>query len=262
MIEKAYKEAEPRGFALWCHDQAGPFQTVPYLGTSWQPQGEPVRQPHEYIRNGTAKLMTLFHPASGQVRAKGVTSCPNSILHPWLKQELSAILAALPPPPLGMDPALIRKTWAEWYEGLAAPPPLPDDLPPLRLLLVQDNLAGHKSHNLVQWCFRQGIALLYTPLGGSWLNMAESIQGIIERRALNGQHPATPQQIIEWLEAAVRGWNKNPTPFVWGGKRAARRDRARKRRQDLAGSGAYIRRIRPRTPITKKLPKNDKDCVT
>ncbi|HEX9923819.1 MAG TPA: transposase [Anaerolineae bacterium] len=262
MIEKAYKEAEPRGFALWCHDQAGPFQTVPYLGTSWQPQGEPVRQPHEYIRNGTAKLMTLFHPASGQVRAKGVTSCPNNILQPWLKQELSAILAALPPPPLGMDPALIRKTWAEWYEGLAAPPPLPDDLPPLRLLLVQDNLAGHKSHNLVQWCFRQGIALLYTPLGGSWLNMAESIQGIIERRALNGQHPATPQQIIEWLEAAVRGWNKNPTPFVWGGKRAARRNRARKRRQDLAGSGAYIRRIRPRTPITKKLPKNDKDCVT
>ena len=120
------------------------------------------------------------------------------------------------------------------------------------MLLIQDNLAGHKSHDFVQWCFSQGIALLYTPLGGSWLNMAESIQGIIERRALNGQHPANPEQIIEWLEAAVRGWNKNPTPFVWGGKRAARRDRARKRRQDLAGSGAYIRRIRPRIPIIQK----------
>lgn len=205
--------------------------------------------------------MTLFHPASGQLRAKGVTSCPNRVLHPWLKQELSAILAGLPTPPQGMEPAVIHRTWAEWYEGLSASPPLPNDLPPLRLLLIQDNLAGHKSHNLVQWCFSQGIALLYTPLGGSWLNMAESIQGIIERRALNGQHPDTPEQIIEWLEAAVRGWNKNPTPFVWGGKRAARRDRARKRRQDLAGSGAYIRRIRPRTPITKKLPKNDNDCV-
>jgi transposase len=261
LIEKAYKEAEARGFALWCHDQAGPFQTVPYFGAGWQPQGEPVCQPHEYIRNGTAKLMTLFHPASGQVRAKGVTRCPNRILHPWLKQELSAILAALPASPLGMDPAVIRGAWAEWYEGLSAAPTLPDDLPPLRMLLVQDNLAGHKSHDLVQWCFSQGIALLYTPLGGSWLNMAESIQGIIERRALNGQHPANPEQIIAWLEAAVRGWNKNPTPFVWGGKRAARRDRARRRRQDLAGSGAYIRRIRPRTPITKRLLKNINDHI-
>ncbi len=240
------------GLAVWGQDQAGPFQTIPYFGTNWQPQGEPVRQPHEYIRNGTAKLMTLFHPASGQVRAKGVTSCANIILHPWLKQELTAILAALPTPKMGLDPAVIRSMWAEWYEGLSTPPALPDDLPPLRMLLVQDNLAGHKSHDFVQWCFSQGVALLYTPLGGSWLNMTESIQGIIERRALNGQHPSNPEQIIEWLEAAVRGWNKNPTPFVWGGKRAARRDRARKRRQDLAGSGAYIRRIRPRTPIIQK----------
>jgi len=95
-----------------------------------------------------------------------------------------------------------------------------------------------------------------TPLGGSWLNMAESIQGIIERRALNGQHPSNPEQIIELLEAAVRDWNKNPTPFVWGGKRAARRDRARKRHQSLAGSGAYIRRVRRRTPIIEKSLKN------
>ena len=85
--------------------------------------------------------------------------------------------------------------------------------------------------------------------------MAESIQGIIERRALTGQHPSNPEQIIEWLETTVRGWNKNPTPFVWGGKRAARRDRARRRRQTLAGSGACIRRIRSRIPITKKLLK-------
>ena len=25
-------------------------------------------QPHEYIRNGTAKVLTLFHPADGRVR--------------------------------------------------------------------------------------------------------------------------------------------------------------------------------------------------
>ncbi len=82
--------------------------------------------------------------------------------------------------------------------------------------------------------------------------MAESIQGIIEQRALNGQHPSNPEQIIEWLEATARGWNNNPTPFVWGGKRAARRDRARKRQKNLTHSGAYVRRIRPRIPIIQK----------
>lgn len=239
--------------AVWCQDEAGPFQTVPYSGTRWRPEGQPIRHPHEYIRNGTAKLLIMFHPASGQLRAKGVTSCPNIVLHPWLKQELLTILAAMPMPKQAGEPSVIRSMWGEWYEGLSEPPDLPDNLPPLRLLLIQDNLAGHKSPNFVHWCFEHGIGILYTPLGGSWLNMAESIQGIIERRALNGQHPSHPEEIIEWLEAAVRGWNQKPTPFVWGGKRAARRDRAYKRRKALAGSDVYIHHMRRDPPIIEKL---------
>jgi hypothetical protein len=63
---------------------------------------------------------------------------------------------------------------------------------------------------------------LYTAMGGSWLNMAESLQRIIVRRALAGQHPQSAQQVIDWLEQTVKGWNKNPTPFVWNGKRRRR----------------------------------------
>jgi hypothetical protein len=59
--------------------------------------------------------------------------------------------------------------------------------------------------------------------------MSESIQRILQRRALAGQSPETPDEIIEWFEATARGWNRNPTPFVWGGKRAARRERSRAR---------------------------------
>ena len=106
-------------------------------------------------------------------------------------------------------------------------------------------LAGHKSDSLVQWFFSQGIIPLYTPLGGSWLNMAESIQRILERRALDGQHPTTPAEIIDSLETVARSWNRAPTPFEWGGKRAARRVRQRQRRQALlalGGSGACVRR--------------------
>jgi len=253
---KAYTLGETLGLAVWTMDQAGPFQTRPYPGNSWQPEGHPKRQAHEYSRNGTAKLLTLFHPADGKVRVKGVTRCPNSVLHPWLKQELSDILAGLPQPPSVLEPDDNRALWNMWFEGLSERPDLPTDLPPLRIALVTDNLAGHKSHDLVQWCFSHGIVLVYTPLGGSWLNMTESIQRILERRALYGQHPETPAEIIEALEAAARGWNRDPTPFVWGGKRAARRVRSRQRRQALyalGGSGACTRRpVRQQKTVVDK----------
>ena len=110
----------------------------------------------------------------------------------------------------------------------------------MRLLLILDNLSGHKTPAFVVWLVAHGVMPLYTPLSGSWLNMAESVQRIIVRRALAGTYPQSSEQTIQALEATVRGWNRCPTPFVWGGKRKARRDRARARRHAhrLGGSGA------------------------
>jgi hypothetical protein len=83
--------------------------------------------------------------------------------------------------------------------------------------------------------------------------MAESVQRIIVRRALEGQSPDTPQQIIDALEATANHWNCEPTPFVWGGKRAARRQRSRERCHALGGSGAYTHRpVRKRTGVLNK----------
>ena len=65
-------------------------------------------------------------------------------------------------------------------------------LPPLRLLLVWDNLTGHKTPDLVLWRCAHGVMPLYTPVGGSWLNMAELIERVLKRRALDGQHPHSP----------------------------------------------------------------------
>jgi hypothetical protein len=241
LIEDAYRLGAALGLAVWAQDEAGPFQTVPYPGGSWAPTGLPAHQPHEYVRNGTAKLLTLFHPASGQVRVKGVASCTNAILHPWLEGELTAVLAALPPA-TPLAPEANRAAWAAWQAGLTTPITLPADLPPLRVLLVLDNLAGHRTPSFVLWLFAHGIMPLYTPLGGSWLNMAESIQRVLKRRALEGTHPTTAEEIIVGLEATARGWNRHPTPFIWGGPRAARRERARQRRHALGGSGAMTYR--------------------
>jgi hypothetical protein len=188
-----------------------------------------------------------LRPATGEVRVKGVTCCPNSVLQAWLqawlKEAVSALLATLPEPVPLADPLAHRAQWTRWQMGLKSKITLPALLPPLRLVLVWDNRAGHHTPELVLWLFARGGMVLYTPLSGSWLTRAESIQRLLARRAVEGQHPETTEQIIAWLEATARGWNADPTPFAWGGKRAARRVRARERRHALAGSGASLPRF-------------------
>ena len=201
--------------------------------------GRPARYPHEYIRNGTAKQLTLFHPATGELRLKGVLRTTNAVIHPWLKEGVQAILDDLPEPP-ELDAEENRRQWERWQEGLSVWLPLPEPLPPLRMLLIWDNLQGHRTPELVNWLMTRGVMPLYTPVGGSCYNMAESVQRIIKRRALEGHHPRSPSEIIAWLEATARGWNRDPTPFVWNGLRAARRQAARLRRRRLGGSGACI----------------------
>jgi len=232
------------GLSVWCADQAGPFQTIPHPGPSWRPEGEPARQPHEYLRDGTAKVLTLFHPADGQVRLEGATSCPNAVLHPRLKRELAAVLEGLPAAPrapAGGADAVARAAWERWQDGLTVKPTLLSELPPLRMLLVLGNLAGHKTAAFVCWLFTHGIMPLYTPISGSWRNMAEGIQRVLKRRALGGQHRERPGQIIGWFEAVARHWNADPTPFLWGGKRMERRRRQRERCHRVGGSGACTR---------------------
>lgn len=233
LIDLAYRVAEAVGIPLWCQDEAGPYQAVPQPGQSWQPEGHPQCQPHEYIRGGTAKLLTLFRPATGEVRAKGVSRAPNAVLHPWLKHELLQVLEELPE--IVSDDTDLPPT-ARWATWLGHVPHLP--LPPLRLILIWDNLAGHLSTSITTWLFAHGVMPLYTPLSGSWLNMAESVQRIISSRALRGQHPRTVAELITWLEDTVAGWNAAPTPFVWDGKRRERRLRTKQRH--LGGSAAIL----------------------
>lgn len=232
------------GLCVLNEDEAGPYQAIPQPGQSWQDEGQPATMPHEYVRGGTAKLLTLFEPATGLLWAKGVTHTPNTVLHPWLLTELEDVLVKRTKPLPLLEAQSTHTAWEAWQANLTVKFTLPDQLPTLRALLIVDNLAGHKTPDFVLQVLALGVMLLYTPLGGSWLNMAESIQRIITRRALADSHPQSSQQTIDLLDATVRGWNLRPTPFIWGGKRLARRERARTRRHErrLGGSGAVVRR--------------------
>jgi hypothetical protein len=106
---------------------------------------------HEYVRNGTAKLMTLFHPVTGEVRVRGTRSCTNEVLHGWMKAELTAIVKGLPEPEDGLSDQENRQAWERWQEGLLYRITLPRELPRLRMLLVMDNLTGHRTPSFVLW---------------------------------------------------------------------------------------------------------------
>src|SRR3954463_14712628 len=82
---------------------------------------------------------------------------------------------------------------------------------------------ANKTPDLVLWLCAHGVMPLYTPVGGSWLNRAESIERGLKRRALDGQPPHRPAEIGTWFEQTAQSWNKKPTPFVWNGKRRPRR---------------------------------------
>ena len=141
LIDQAYRLAEAMGIPLWCQDEAGPYQAIPQPGQSWQPEGKPRRQPHEYIRGGTAKLLTLFRPATGEVRAKGVPRAPNVVLHPWLQHELLEVLEELPEVSIDDGDLPSAAQWATWLGDV---PHLP--LPPLRLILDLGQSEGSFEH--------------------------------------------------------------------------------------------------------------------
>jgi hypothetical protein len=234
----AYRLAEAVGIPLWCQDEAGPYQAVPQPVQSWQPEGTPACQPHEYIRGGTAKLLTLFRPATGEVRAKGVPSAPNAVLHPWLQHELLQVLAGLPE--VASDGTALPPA-AHWATWLGQVPHLP--LPPLRLILIWDNLAGHLSTAIVTWLFAHGVMPLYTPLSGSWLNLAEAVQRIICGRALRGQHPNSSAEFDRLVGGHRRWLERGTDPVRLGWQTEERRLRAKQRH--LGGSAAIILHDQP-----------------
>jgi hypothetical protein len=100
-------------------------------------------------------MLTLFHPATGQVRVKGVTRTTNPVLHTWMKDTLSQILTSLPTTEPAPSPQQVRASWQLWDEELTTS--VADDLPPLRMILILDNLSGHKNSTFVRWLFSQGI---------------------------------------------------------------------------------------------------------
>jgi transposase len=142
--------------------------------------GQPERQTHNYLRNGTLDLFAALNVATGEVLAR----CKQR----HRAQDFVAFLRELD-------------------ERVA---------PALEVHVVLDNLSAHKTPAVRRWLLRHPrFTFHFTPTYASWLNLVERFFGLLTEKALKrGSHTSIPQ-LREAILAYVDAHNENGKPFKW-----------------------------------------------
>ncbi len=185
-----------------------------------------------HLTKASSERVDVVRRAKGLLALRQDHTFTNALVHSWLQEQLGKLLAEIEKkqPSESLPPEARRPLFAQWQTWLW-PHECAENLPPLRISLVRDNLADHLTPDLVIWLFHHGLMSFYTLLSSSWLNMAESMQRIIMHRAL-------ASHISGLLSQSLNGLNQHPTPYVWKDKRYQRRKRVHLRR--LGGSGDLL----------------------
>ena len=142
--------------------------------------GQPERQTHNYIRNGTLDLFAALNVATGEVIAR-------------CKQKHRAVDFV----------GFLRE--------------IDDSVEPgLEVHVVLDNLSAHKAPAVHRWLLRHPrFHFHFTPTYSSWLNLVERFFGLLTEKALKrGSHTSIPQlreAILEYVEVH----NEKEKPFKW-----------------------------------------------
>ena len=142
--------------------------------------GQPERQTHNYIRNGTLDLFAALNVATGEVVAR-------------CKQQHRA-----------QDFVAFLRELDEHVE------------PGLEIHVVLDNLSTHKAPPVHRWMLRNPrFHLHFTPTYASWLNLVERFFGLLTEQALKrGSHTSIPQLRAAIL-AYIESHNEKSQPFKW-----------------------------------------------
>ena len=142
--------------------------------------GQPERQTHNYIRNGTLDLFAALNVATGEVIAR-------------CKQQHRA-----------QDFVAFLRDIDEHVE------------PGLEIHVVLDNLSTHKAPPVHRFMLRNPrFHLHFTPTYASWLNLVERFFGLLTEQALKrGSHTSIPK-LRQAILAYVASHNERSKPFRW-----------------------------------------------
>ncbi|KXA89389.1 hypothetical protein AKJ62_03210 [candidate division MSBL1 archaeon SCGC-AAA259D14] len=170
LYERAYKETEP----IVCLDE----KSTQLLEHSREPlpmkPGRPKRIDSEYVRKGTATAFLMVEPKAGK-------------RYTFVRKRRTK-----------KDYALCLEKLVEQYYGAE------------RIHVVQDNLNTHSEDSLVETFGEEKaqrimncVEFHFTPVHGSWLNMAEIEIGIMETECLGRRLPN-----MKALEKELKAWEK------------------------------------------------------
>jgi len=141
--------------------------------------GKVERYTHDYRRNGVVDLYAALEVATGRV----VGDCRDS----HNGQDFVAFLEQL------------NRTFRRGT-----------------LHVILDNSSTHKTPEVYDWlAAHPRVTFHFTPTSASWLNQVEGFFSILTRRSILRTSFPSKVALRRHIEAFLRNWNKNPTPFVW-----------------------------------------------
>ena len=141
--------------------------------------GQVERHTHDYRRNGTLVLSAALEIATGTVTTQ--TSARHR------HEEFLDFLN------------LLGRTY-----------------PACELHLVLDNVATHKTPEIVRWLeHHRRVHFHFTPTSASWMNQVETWFGILTRQAIRRGSFASVRDLIAMIDAFTEQWNAGASPFAW-----------------------------------------------
>lgn len=141
--------------------------------------GQVERRTHDYKRNGVVDLYAALEVATGKV----VGRCKDS----HTGQDFLSFLKA------------IERTFRRG-----------------ELHVILDNSSTHKTPDVQEWLgAHPRVVFHFTPTSASWLNQVEGFFSILTRRSLKRASFPSRAALRRHIEAFLKNWNANPTPFVW-----------------------------------------------
>lgn len=142
--------------------------------------GQPERQTHNYLRNGTLDLFAALNVATGEVIAR-------------CKQQHRA-----------QDFVSFLRDLDEHVE------------PELEIHVVLDNLSTHKAPPVHRFMLRNPrFHLHFTPTYASWLNLVERFFGLLTEQALKRGSFTSIPKLRDAIVAYVESHNQRNKPFRW-----------------------------------------------
>jgi transposase len=146
-------------------------------------RGRPVRVEHEYERAGALALLAALDVRTGKVFA----SCP---------------------PATGIAPFMTLMGQVMSHEPYDSAP---------RVFVIVDNGSDHRGTKAIRRLrdAHPNAIMIHTPVHASWLNQAEIVFSIVQKKILSPNDFATTAQLAAALLAFTGRYNQTARPFTW-----------------------------------------------